>query len=345
MSDNTDIALGCSHPRENFQFFGNFNAELELYNATMNSHLHHAWIICGPKNIGKATLAYRFARFYLGAQTTGKTPLDCFEDDKISQQIVQNSCPDLRIATRYCPEDEKVKTIISVHAIRELISMFDLRANNKNGRRIAIIDSADEMNDASANALLKTLEEPPKGAIIILIVNSIGNILPTIRSRCRVLNLKPLSNKQLKQYIPDIDIATQVLSNGCYGRALVLKNFEIAKNYRNLSRILEMMPNPDINDISSIAKIGNDIDKFNIVLELIENWFYRASNTFINIDIDEIEPGESANMVRTLSQIDNEKIFNISQKINLVRAQIANHLDKSIALSDLIYFIKAQFRK
>lgn len=345
MSDAPDISLGCPHPRENYNFYGNEEAEIELYNAISNNHLHHAWIFCGPKNIGKATLAYRFARYYLGAKATGKTPLDCFEDDIISKQIENDSCPDLKTATRYCPDDEKVKTIISVFAIRELISMFDLRANNKNGKRIAIIDCADEMNDASANALLKTLEEPPKGAIIILIVNSLGAILPTIRSRCRILNLKPLSDLEFKKHLSNIDLTNKILSKNNYGRALILKNFEIDANYKILSRIFGMMPNPDMNDIISLTKMVSNFDTFEILMQTFENWFSRAASASINIEIDEIEPGESVNMARIIANLGHENLHNILEKINIARAQVANHLDKSMAIKDLIFFIKNQFGK
>lgn len=345
MSDAPDIALGCTHPRENSNFYGNFNAELELFEALNGNRMHHAWILNGPKGVGKATLAYRFARRYLGAAANNFSPLSSDKNDKIFQQIAQNSCPDLRVATRYCPKEDKVKSVISVHAIRELISMFDLRANNILGRRVAIIDCADDLNDTSANALLKTLEEPPKGAIIFLIANSLGAILPTIRSRCRVLHLKPSALDEIQKLIPNIDNATRVLSNGCYGRALVLKNFDIEQNYRILSRVLGMLPNPNFSDVQSIAKLSSDIDKFEIIMQLIESWLNRAQNAFAGLEIEEIEPGESANMARIIGMLDSEKIFSAWDKISKTRKQVSNHLDKSIAVIELIFFIQTLFKK
>ena len=152
-----------------------------------------------------------------------------------------------------------------------------------------------------SNALLKTLEEPPKGAIIILLANSLGRVLPTIRSRCRLLGLDPLSNEIMKSHFPRIDDANLVLSQGCVGRVKVLDNFDIENTYRIISRALETMPNPTISSIIEASKLGNDIEKFEIVMAIIENWLSRAASASMGLEISEISPGESANMARPVS--------------------------------------------
>ena len=346
MSDNLpDQANSTLHPRENYEFVGNENAEISLFEALNGERMHHAWLFHGPKNIGKATLAYRFARRYLGAKPSNESPLGSIQNDNICQVISQNSCPDLRVATRYCPQDEKVKSVISIHAIRELISMFDLRANNSLGRRVAIIDCADEMNEASSNALLKTLEEPPKGAIIILLTNSLGRVLPTIRSRCRLLALEPVSNEMLKAHFSRIDDATLVLSQGCVGRVKVLENFDIENAYKIISRALETMPNPSISSIMDASKLGNDIEKFEIVMAIIENWLSRAASASIGLEISEISPGESANMARLFGQSNLPKIYDAWKNIASIKQQVANQLDKSIAIYEVFNQIKAQLAR
>lgn len=340
-----DQANSTIHPRENYEFIGNENAEIALFEALNGERMHHAWLFHGAKNIGKATLAYRFARRYLGAKPSQESPLASYENDPICQNIAQNSCPDLRVATRYCPQDEKVKSVISIHAIRELISMFDLRANNSLGRRVAIIDCADEMNEASSNALLKTLEEPPKGAIIILLANSLGRVLPTIRSRCRLLGLDPLSNEIMKSHFPRIDDANLVLSQGCVGRVKVLDNFDIENTYRIISRALETMPNPTISSIIEASKLGNDIEKFEIVMAIIENWLSRAASASMGLEISEISPGESANMARLFGQVNLPKIYDAWKNIALLKQQVANQLDKSTAIIEAFNQIKAQIAR
>jgi DNA polymerase III subunit delta' len=345
IDDAPDIAFGTIHPRENYSFFTNEKAEESLLAALNGARMHHAWIFNGPRGIGKATLAYRLARRYLGAKPTGESPLAVSQNDIICQQIQSNSYPDLRVATRYCPKDEKVKSVISVEAIRNLTSMFDLRANNAMGRRVAIIDAADEMNEASANALLKTLEEPPNGALLILITNSIGRILPTIRSRCRLLTLEPETPEKLRLILPQIDDATLIMAGGCVGRAKVLQQFEISNIYKIISRTLGTLPNCSLENIIATSKLATDIQSFEIIISVIENWLNRAAKASVGVTINEIEPGESANMARIFGGKNLDKIYTSWQSIIQLKRQVGNNLDRSAAIIDIITRLRADLIK
>ena len=335
-----DAIDGLPHPRETMNFFGNEAAELALYNALQSAKMHHAWIFTGPKGVGKATLAYRFARRYLGAQASDESPLSSNENDPIVAKIANGSLGDLKTATRYDPEAETVKRDVSVAAIRQLTNMFSLKSSNEFGRRVAIIDSVDDLRDAGANALLKTLEEPPKGAVIILIANSLGSILPTIRSRCRVLSLKPMSDMEMKQFLPKYNYAQLAMANGCYGRALALEKYDVDGVYNLIAGYLNTFPNCPMEKAFSLADMARDEAIFEIIFELLSNWIYRATNAGTGGDIKEIEVGESAALARLTSRIPKEKLFKAWQSLQDLRGAVANNLDKGAAILEALKIIK-----
>jgi DNA polymerase-3 subunit delta' len=335
-----DSVDGLPHPRETLAFYGNEAAEYALYNALQSSKMHHAWIFTGPKGVGKATLAYRFARRYLGAKPTDESPLSSYEHDPIVSKIANGSLGDLKTATRYDPEAETVKRDVSVSAIRQLTNMFSLKSSNDFGRRVAIIDSVDDLRDAGANALLKTLEEPPKGAVIILIANSLGTILPTIRSRCRLLSLKPMIDGEMKAYLPKYNFAQLAMANGCYGRALALDKYDVDGIYNLISGYLNTFPNCPMEKAFTLADMARDEDVFDIIFELLSNWIYRATNAGTGGDIKEIEVGESAALARLTSRIPKEKLFKAWKSIQDLRGAVANNLDRGAAILESLKIIK-----
>lgn len=344
MSLEADRIEGLPHPREVTEFYGNLHAETELYDALNNSRLHHGWIFSGPKGIGKATLAYRFARRYLGAIPSNESPLASVINDPIVEKIANNAFPDLRVATRFCPKENKIKRDVSIEAIKKMAQMFELKSNSSLGRRIAIVDCADDLNISSANALLKTLEEPPEGAILILIANSLGAILPTIRSRCRVLNLRPMENDELKKLIGTNDMAAISLSKGAYGAAIALKSQKIEEYYRLLARHLNGMPHAPLEPLLELSNKANDIEKSDIIFDLIENWLYRTAQAGLGLDIEEIEPGESASLQRLASSV-NPKIFgDIDLEIRKLRNAVDNNLDKPAAIMQAINTIRLRLQ-
>lgn len=329
-------ATETNHPRTVYNFIGNEQVEEEIFNTLNSQRMHHAWIFHGPKGVGKATMAYRVARYFLGAKTTGLSPLATEKDDHVSVLIENESNPDVRIASHYCPEEEKLKNVVSVHAIREMNALFQRRATNQFGRRIAIVEDADDLNDNSANALLKTLEEPPPGGLIILIVNSLGSILPTIRSRCRIFEFRPISANKLRQSLPDVSIAAIILSSGAYGNALRLQNYDIEELYRNFSNAISAFPKQNSEASLKFAGFASDKEKADIALSLVSNWIKRAIKSAIGLQIDEIEPGESANMARIISHFSEDEIYNLTRIIDQMDKQIETNLDKVAAILNLV---------
>jgi DNA polymerase-3 subunit delta' len=180
-----------SAPRETFDYFGNAEAEQALADALDNGRLHHAWLISGPRGLGKATLAYRFARVALGAKPTGPRPLEVDREDPAARRIAQGAHPGLFVLERSINERTgRLRGEITVDEARALSAFFSLSAAD-GGMRVAIVDAVDELNANAANALLKTLEEPPPRAVLLLVCHSPGAALATIRSRCRRLSLTP----------------------------------------------------------------------------------------------------------------------------------------------------------
>ena len=163
--------------------------------------LSNGWMICGPAGVGKATLAYRLAKAVLsGSEFTDAESLIVNQDHKACRLIMQKAHPDLFIAERQWDEKkQRYATEITVDTIRSLISFMGQTAGSLG--RIAIIDRADDLNRNAANALLKVLEEPPANALVLLVTNAPGRLLPTLRSRCRRVTLKPVETGQVADFL------------------------------------------------------------------------------------------------------------------------------------------------
>jgi len=177
------------HPRETFDWSGDEAHERAFLDALDRGRLHHAWLIVGPEGVGKATFAYRAARRLLGAgRDASLGPLGCAPDHPVSRQILGRAHPDL-LAMQRDPEDGKTRRGIPVDEARMLPEFFS-KSPAAAPYRVAIIDTADDLNANAANAVLKTLEEPPERGVLLLISHAPGGLLPTIRSRCRRLRLE-----------------------------------------------------------------------------------------------------------------------------------------------------------
>jgi DNA polymerase-3 subunit delta' len=178
--------------------FGHGAAERRFLDAHAQTRLHHAWLIEGPEGIGKARFAQRLAAFLLGARGAAGNPLDADEADPVWRACSSGSHPDLRLIHRELNDKGKLSQDISVDQIRALTEFFTMKPA-LGGWRIGIVDAIDETNKSGANALLKTLEEPPPKCVLFLINHGREPILPTIRSRCRVLRLSVLAEEDCKK--------------------------------------------------------------------------------------------------------------------------------------------------
>ncbi len=172
--------------------FGHDAQEVLFLDAVSQDKLHHAWLFEGPSGIGKSRLAERAGAYLLGARGPGGSGLDAPTDDPVMRSLLAGSHPDFKILRRELNDKGKLAQDISVDQVRDLSGFFSLKPA-LGGWRVAIVDAVDDLNRNGANALLKTLEEPPHRAILFLINHGLRPVLPTIRSRCRTLRLKALN--------------------------------------------------------------------------------------------------------------------------------------------------------
>lgn len=248
-----DRAPECPHPRETYDLTGHEAAEAEVADAWAGGRMHHAWLITGPKGVGKATLAYRIARRALGARAVAaQGVLGADPDDPVSRRIEAQSHSDLMVIRRpWDDRNKKVRAEITVDEARRVEHLFEQSAG-EGGWRVVIVDSVDEMNPNAANAWLKTLEEPPKRALLLLVSHAPGRLLPTIRSRCRTLRLRPLSDAALEAFVRrfpgaagDAELIAR-LSQGAPGKAAALAAAGAADLHKEASSLFGALPDLDI---------------------------------------------------------------------------------------------------
>ena len=266
-SEEPDRIEGQAHPRETYELFGQDAALALAARAIRTGALPQAWLLSGSPGLGKATLAYRMARYLLRYGATAGGPPDLFvaPNDIVSRQIAAQAHPGLLVLRRRENDKGKLRKDLDVGEIRRSGAFFGLTAG-AGGWRIAIIDSADEMNDNAANALLKILEEPPARALFILISHAPGRLLSTIRSRTQRLDLKPLHEKvlteALQRLLPETTAKDRValarLSEGSLGLALRLSGEDGLK----LARDADLLLNADGElDFPGILKLSDRVGR------------------------------------------------------------------------------------
>ena len=257
-----DRVEGAPHPRETVQLVGQSAAEAEFLEAFNTGRLHHGWLITGPRGVGKATLAWRIARFLLATPLVqdeglfGAPPppatLDVAPDHPVARRLLALSDPGLFLLRRG-PTDkgDRLAAEIRVSEVRKLGNFFALSAAD-GGRRVVIVDAADDLNTQAANAILKMLEEPPARTVLLLISHQPSGLLPTIRSRCRTLRLAPLGPQEMAKALEQAGIAPEgdpaalaELSGGSVGAAVRLLNLGGLKLYAELVGLMESLPRLD----------------------------------------------------------------------------------------------------
>lgn len=251
-------------PRANTVLVGHESAERVLLEAAIAARLAHAWLITGIGGIGKATLAFRFARFLLaggdgrdgagGLFASPATSLDLDAGSPVFRRIVSGGHADLLTVERvFDDKRDRLRREIVVDDVRA-IGAFLAQTPAEGGWRIVVIDSADALNRSAANALLKILEEPPERALLLLTSEAPGRLLATIRSRCRRLALHPLPEASvmtlLRRYRPDLAEAElksiAAISEGSIGRALGLAEAGVVELHGDLEHFLATLPSVDV---------------------------------------------------------------------------------------------------
>ena len=335
-------------PKNNFFLLGQEEAEKALLGAYNSNKLHNSWLISGVKGIGKATLAYRFARFLLDERRRSFSPASSLATDPDSpanRLVSSGSHPDFKVIERDFIETDRKKVLKAIKdgaALDEselkglkksaFIRIDDVRGINEflakkssgDGWRAVIIDSIDDMNPASANALLKILEEPPAKSILLLISHNVGQLLPTIRSRCTKLVLKPLSDNAvaslLRRYRPELD-ETAVkgiteIASGSIGKALNYADCGALERYRGLSAIIGAGSRFRLQDLLDWvdAAVGSE-ESFELASELVLKYCY--DHILFSRDIEETARAWE-NAVRVLRQTDSLNMDKKEALINII---------------------------
>ena len=276
-----DQEPGAPHPRETFSFTGHGGAEATLAEAFASGRMHHAWLLTGPKGVGKATLAHRFARVALGAQRNGARPFDVDATDPIARRIMAHAHGDLFVLRRGLNERGRPRGEIVIEDARGLVNFFTLKSS-EGGWRIAIVDAVDDLNRNAANAILKTLEEPPTRTVLMLISHAPGGLLATIRSRCRRLDLRPLPEADVRLAVatanPEArDEAAIRFADGRPGRAIALAAAGVGPLYAALTSALDAAPRHGARAfLPEVFKGGDRAQRLALFLALTRDWIRRA---------------------------------------------------------------------
>lgn len=269
--------MSAPEPRANPTLLGHPAAEATLLGAMHANRLHHAWLITGPDGVGKATLAYRFARFLLSGQPV-RDSLEVDPSMPAFRRVAAGSHADLfTVELTRNAKTGRLRSQIAVDDIRK-INAFMALTPAEGGWRVAIVDGAEDLNQASANALLKILEEPPARAILLLTCSAPGRLPATIRSRCRRLRLSPLGDGPmtglLAGYLPDLADEQRdrllTLAEGSPGRALRLADEEGLKIAHLVDGVLASLPNlPPTRALEVSDALGRSETGFTTFMDLL----------------------------------------------------------------------------
>src|SRR5580704_4508923 len=288
MSSKAETQISVPHPRETTDLFGHREAETALLNAYRSGRIPHAWLIGGPQGIGKATLAYRMARFVLthrdplspAVQRAETLAIDPHEP--AARHIAQNAHGSLLTLERTANDKGVLRTVITVDETRETISFFGSTAAVE-GWRVCIVDTVDELNPNAANALLKILEEPPQQSLFLLVSHAPARVLPTIQSRCRKLPLRPLGRSevihaaaqaaQMASDDPALAEAAEA-AEGSVARALTLLGGDALKLQQKTTALLATLRRVDPRELHALGDALGRTDRVALAafIDSVDRW-------------------------------------------------------------------------
>ncbi|MCD0421651.1 DNA polymerase III subunit delta' [Rubrivivax sp. JA1024] len=276
------------HPRETIALFGHHAAEQALLDAYRGGRIAHAWLIGGAQGIGKATLAYRMARFVLAhrepqsATVQGAGSLAVDPDHPVARHIAAEAHGGLLTLERSANEKGVLRNVITVDESRETISFFGATAAVE-GWRVCIVDTVDDLNANSANALLKVIEEPPQRSLFLLLSNAPARVLPTIQSRCRKLMLRPLATADVMAAAIDATgldpddpqlAEAAAASEGSVARALMLMGGGALSLQQTTTALLDSLPNVDPQALHALGDAIGGTDRATLAafIDGIDRW-------------------------------------------------------------------------
>lgn len=271
---------------------GHDKAVEQLRSAWDSRKLHHAWLLAGPKGVGKATFALAAARRLLADAAGPRSELPGLavsEDHAVVKLIAAGSHPDMRWLQRLPKEKgEALARNISVKQIRGLSELFDLSPAMSDWR-VAVIDTVDELEASAANALLKMLEEPPPNTVFFLVSHAPGRLLPTIRSRCRRLEFQPLGDdamaSMLEEKLPETSAAERQrlirLAGGSVGRALAFASLDLGPLQRSAAEILSDGDHDNSRRSALASQLGRKAaaDRYAAFLDLLPSLVAQEART------------------------------------------------------------------
>jgi DNA polymerase III subunit delta' len=280
--------ISAVHPRETAVLFGHSEAEAALLNAYRSGRIPHAWLIGGAAGIGKATLAYRMARFVLAHRDPLAPDLQRAEtlsvdpSDPVVRHVAAGAHGGLLVLERTHNDKGVLRTVITVDETRETISFFGSTAA-VDGWRVCIVDTVDELNPNAANALLKILEEPPRQSLFLLVSHQPARVLPTILSRCRKLLLRPLATSDvlraaaeaagLEAGDPALTEAAEA-AEGSVARALTLMGGDALKLQQRTAALLASLPRVDPRELHALGDAlgGSDRVALAAFIDSVDRW-------------------------------------------------------------------------
>ena len=253
-----------SPAKEPSNFIGNNNIERFMLNSINSNKLHHAYLLSGVKGLGKATFAYRCAKYILSDSFKKNMNID--NSEKTTKLIESDSHPDFIVLKK---DNENEKSLIEIDQVRNCINFFN-HTPILGGYKICIIDSLDEMNINSTNALLKILEEPPQNSLFFIISHNKDSIMPTIKSRCLNLQFRKFSNDEIESFIKtkiSIDEVYDLrdiidLSNGSIGRALELIKEDSQEINLKVRKLFNEYSDEYLYELENFLRRSNKLDLF-----------------------------------------------------------------------------------
>jgi DNA polymerase-3 subunit delta' len=283
-----EAEAGTPHPRETSDLFGHREAETALLAAYRSGRIPHAWLIGGAQGIGKATLAYRMARFALAHRDPRADAVQRAEtlwidpNDPVARHIAAGAHGGLLSLERTLNDKGVLRTVITVDETRETISFFGSTAAVE-GWRVCIVDTVDELNPNAANALLKILEEPPQQSLFLLLSHAPARVLATIQSRCRKLSLRPLETADVIQAAAQAtsrgrdDLALKeaaAASEGSVARALMLLGGDALKLHQRTAALLATLPTVDPRELHALGEALGSSDRVALAafVDSIDRW-------------------------------------------------------------------------
>jgi DNA polymerase-3 subunit delta' len=341
-----DRQTGAPHPRETRRLFGQEAAESQILSAMRAGRLPHALLLTGPRGVGKATLAWAVARFILAGG--GAADLRCEPESDVFRLTSGLSHPGLHLVRRPWEEKTgKLRTEIPVDEIRGLRRFFQVSAAH-GGARVGLIDAADEMNVAAANALLKLLEEPPADGTLLLVSHRPARLLPTIRSRCHVVRCAPLAPAALSAALAGIEVeppedvgALAALTGGSVGGSVRLLAEDGLALYGSVLAVLANGPRLDRPSIVRLAETG--ASRLDLLQELVALALGRMARQAAGASVGATLPLEEEVFARLARQPEHAAIWASALQAILQRAAHARavHLDPAQVILDTFLQIDA----